>query len=281
MTHFLALLYILGHTTLLVFGKAEAPGFALHLNLGLAFYMALVAWLGFDWSASGLWRTVFLWSPIVFFWWAYTWAGHTLLSVHPPDYTWDAWIIDLEDRYLGQPALWWARRGNRFISEILHFCYTSYYLYTPVLGIYLQTQQRFVEFQAMAFAVLFGYLVSYLCFAVTPAWGPRWALVSAGRMEVREQHPEGYAMTAFIGRIMYNGPAHKGGALPSSHSSTALVFLLWGWRLWDWPGGVICTALAVGMWLGSIYGRYHYVLDILLGALLGLAGYLLAEWLVL
>ena len=35
------------------------------------------------------------------------------------------------------------------------------------------------------------------------------------------------------------------------------------------------------MWFGSVYGRYHYVLDVLCGALLGLAAVWLADSLLL
>ena len=114
----------------------------------------------------------------------------------------------------------------------MHFFYATYYAYTPILAIYLYDQRRFLEFEAVSFAVLFGYLVSYSFFAITPVLGPRWSLVNEGLLSSSEQRLDGYWITGFMNRLMYQGLAHKGGAMPSSHSSTAFIFLVWGWRIW-------------------------------------------------
>lgn len=174
-------------------------------------------------------------------------------------------IIRLEERHLGQLSLEWARRGSRVLTELLHFFYAGYYAYTPVLAIYLYSKACYQEFEAMALAVNLGYAVSYTLFALIPVWGPRWALSSEGRLSASEQQLRGYWITKGINYIMYQGIAHKGGAMPSAHSSTAAVFLLWSWRLWDLPGGIPATLLVVGMAVASLYGRYHYLSDILCG----------------
>ena len=95
---------------------------------------------------------------------------------------------------------------------------------------------------------------------------------------IREDLQLGYWLTDRMNSIMYGGMAHKGGAMPSAHSSTAVVFLIWCWRLWGIEGGLPATIAVGGMWIGSIYGRYHYVVDILVGALLGLLGVWVADW---
>ncbi len=56
--------------------------------------------------------------------------------------------------------------------------------------------------------------------------------------------------------------------MPSAHSSTAVIFLMWCW--WAW-GGIPATLTVTGVWVGAVYCRYHYVLDIICGAVLGLA----------
>ena len=221
-----------------------------------------------------------LWLPILLFWWAYSWSGHTLGAFHPQGFSLDRKIIRLEERFFGQPSLGWARRGNPWLTEILHFFYFTYYLYTPVLGIFLYREGRLREFEAMTLAVLLGYAVSYVFYAVTPAVGPRWALVETGLLDPSEQQLKGYWFTRVIHFIMYRGLALKGGALPSAHSSTGIVFLVWCWKLGGAWAGVPATVVFIGMGLGSVYGRYHYVSDILCGALLGAASLWLAEVLI-
>ena len=271
----LCVAYLVIHSLLLALGR-QRPERLFQLLLANA---ALIAGFVFISLSDNL--SLRLWSPILFFWWAYRWAGHTLSSIHPPEYSLDAKIVRLEDRFLGQPSLWWARGKQPWLTELMHFFYFTYYLYTPVLGVFLYLAGRFHEFESMTFAVLSAYATSYLFFAVTPTVGPRWALVESGLLENSEQRLEGYGFTWLINYIMYRGPALKGGAMPSSHSSTAVVFLVWCWRVWGVWGGAPALIVVAGMWFGSVYGRYHYVLDVLCGALLGLAAVWLADSLLL
>ncbi|MDA2937194.1 phosphatase PAP2 family protein [Acidobacteria bacterium AH-259-A15] len=191
--------------------------------------------------------------------------------IRTPEFCLDPMIIRLEKRYLGQPSLWWARHGSPGLTELLHFFYATYYFYTPVIAIYLDVNRRFLEFEAVSFAVMLGYALSYILFALAPVWGPRWGFIKERLLESSEQGLRGYWMTHLINYIMYQGIAYKGGAMPSAHSSTAVVFLFWCWGLWDLWGGIFAAIIVVGMWVGSIYGRYHYVVDILCGAVLGTA----------
>jgi membrane-associated phospholipid phosphatase len=222
-------------------------------------------------------RIFFLWAPIIFIWWAYLWAGQTLTAFYRSDFSLDGAIISLEQRWFGQPSLWWGRNRSRWLTELMQFFYFTYFFYTLSLGLYLHISQRIYEFQTMSFAVLFGYAVSYTFFAITPAEGPRWALITHGLLPASEQRQKGYGLTTFVEKIMY-GVAHKGGAMPSAHSSTAVVFLVWCWRIGGSEAGMIALVIAVGMWIGAVYGRYHYLLDIIVGAVLGIVSVLLADF---
>ena len=142
------------------------------------------------------------------------------------------------------------------------------------MGIYLYARGEFVRFEAMALAVLIGYAVSFILFSLLPVWGPRWALVEVGLLEKSEQQLKGYGLTRAINYIMYQGIAHKGGAMPSSHTSTAVVFFFWSAHLGGIWAGAGAGLLVAGMGIGAIYGRYHYVSDIAVGVLLGV----LALW---
>jgi membrane-associated phospholipid phosphatase len=188
-------------------------------------------------------------------------------------------LIRFESR-LGQPSLNWARKGNKLFSELLHIFYFSYYLYTLVIGIFLDMNNRLLEFEVMSLAVTTGYLVSYVTFALVPVYGPRWALVEEGLLSPAEQRAKGYWITSFTNKLMYGGPALKGGAMPSSHTSTAVIFLYWCWVLWGPVAGLGAALVVIGMCLGAIYGRYHYIVDVVIGALLGVISIILAEWLI-
>jgi membrane-associated phospholipid phosphatase len=278
----LAIIYLVIHTGLLLKARTGERKLAslLLVNLVLSsFFLTLI--YGGHWIVGSLpgGRALFLWAPIVFFWYAYLWAGQTFTAFHEPGFSYDTQLLSLDGKWFGQPSLWWARNRSRWLGELMQFFYSTYYFYTPLLGLYLHLQDRIHEFQSMSFAVLFGYMVSYTFFAITPAKGPRWALVEKGLLPASQQRPPGYGLTRLVEKIMY-GVAHKGGAMPSAHSSTAVVFLVWCWRIWGWEGGCPALVVVVGMWLGAVYGRYHYLTDILVGGLLGVVALILADTLV-
>ena len=285
-TVWLPLIYLLIHSLLTV-KTSVTRATKLRIigsNVLLSGYFLFFFW--FTWhvqNVQGVFATILLlWSPIIFFWWAYVWSKHTLNAFYTPGRTFDGFIIKWEGRILGQPSLWLSQKGNRLITEILHICYFSYYFYTLSLGIFLHKTGRLEEFESMSFAVMFGYLVSYTFFAITPVHGPRWSLFERGLLtNPSEQHQRGYLVTDLINRIMFGGPAHKGGAMPSSHSSTGLIFIVWACRVWDAEVAIPAVVLVLGMWLGSVYGRYHFVADIIVGSIIGLISILLADYLIL
>lgn len=221
-----------------------------------------------------------LWLPIVYYWWAYAWAGATLHLFHPPEVSFDRALIATERRWFGNPALWMARGQPAWLNETMNFFYWSYYFYTPALGLALWLRGDFGRFEAMALSVNLGYAICYLFYPWYPLWGPRWALVSEGLLPEREQILDGYWITGFMNRIMWSDTAHKGGAMPSAHSSTCVLFMVWGARVWGTTGLVVCGAIGVAMFVSTVYGRYHYLIDVLVGAAIGLIALVAADALV-
>lgn len=279
LVQWLPIIYLIAHIALVTKSRLRPFRTVWLIIVDLALiglFATLIVWR--EWWCHSLTggRIFFLWAPIIFFWSGYLWAGHTLRAFHKDGFTYDQRLLSIEERWFGQPSLWWARNRSRWLTELMQFFYFTYFFYTLSLGIYLHSQNRIEDFQTMSFAVLFGYLVSYTFFAITPAEGPRWALVSQGLLPISEQRQQGYWLTTFVEKIMY-GVAHKGGAMPSAHSSTAVVFVVWCWRLWGPEIGIIGGFIAVGMWLGAIYGRYHYTIDIVVGGLLGVFSTILAD----
>jgi membrane-associated phospholipid phosphatase len=277
----LALTYLLVHSSLVLVSRhrrgLRAPVLLVNAALMAVFAAMLplagdAPWRRQEWAIA-----LRLWAPVVFFWWAYLWSGHTLTAFHPPGYSMDASLVAFEGRIFGQPSLWWARRGRPWLTEALHVLYATYFLYTASLGLYLHATRRFDAFEKMAAAVAWGYTVSYALFALLPVLGPRWGLVEARLLHPDEQRQKGYWVTRWLNRVMYSGASHKGGAMPSSHTSTAVVFAVWCWWLWGPFAGAAAAIVVLGMAVGAVYGRYHYLVDVLAGAALGVSGLLLAS----
>lgn len=244
------------------------------VNLVLAAFFVWLARSGSSWGASGALLFLRLWLPIVYYWWAYAWAGTTLHLFHERGFSFDRALITAEQRWFGNPSLWMARGKPRWLNELMNFSYWSYYLYTPVVGVALYAAGQNRRFEAMAMAVSLGYAVCYSIYPWYPLWGPRWALVSEDLLPAREQILDGYVFTAVMNRIMWSDTPHKGGAMPSAHSATCVIFMLWCWRIWGTEGAVVGGLVGAMMLVSTVYGRYHYAIDVIVGSAIGL----LAVW---
>jgi membrane-associated phospholipid phosphatase len=103
-------------------------------------------------------------------------------------------------------------------------------------------------------------LVCYTLYTFLPVWGPKY--FQAGPVEV----PGGY-FTQIMERIHAQG-AILGAAFPSSHVAATLI--PW-WHVWKWfpRRRLWMTLLFVTLCASTVYCRYHYVVDVVGGLLLG------------
>ncbi len=279
--HWLVIAYLAAHSIYILTGRYRPPRpFRILLTNVFLAVLFLVQILLLDSSpplADSFFTTIALWSPIVFFWWAYLWAGHTLCVCYPPGFSFDAALVKAEGRFFGQLSLRLAAADSPWLNDLFHVLYNTYYFYTLLLGVFLHAAGRIAEFQAVMLAVILGYATAYAFFPLIPVWGPRWGLVSAGLLPETRQRLSGSWLTRATNRLMWEGLAHRGCAFPSAHVSTGVIFVVWSWRIWGVEGVIIASLIVFGMALGAVYARYHYVLDVIAGALLGVACLLVAD----
>jgi membrane-associated phospholipid phosphatase len=63
-----------------------------------------------------------------------------------------------------------------------------------------------------------------------------------------------------------------GAAFPSAHVAGSMVAILTSWRYRRWLFWV-CLPFFVSMCVATVYGRYHYVADVLAGLAVGALGF--------
>ena len=64
--------------------------------------------------------------------------------------------------------------------------------------------------------------------------------------------------------------------MPSSHFGVALVIMLYCFRFYP-KAGWLLLPINVGLAIGTVWGRFHYVSDVVAGGLIGLA-FVLVVW---
>lgn len=190
----------------------------------------------------------------------------------------DSDILAIEARWFGiQPSLAFAERfPSPWVAEILYAAYFSFYPMIIGMGVWLLrhdriSAQRFLGNLTAVFCSCYG------LFIVFPVVGPRildlgglpshvldrLGLIDAPPMPTSTQ-------TGPFARLMsliYDGFEGAGGAFPSSHVVVACLLLRESFRhrlKVRWIQSIVVLLLC----LGTVYGRYHYVSDVVAGTLM-------------
>jgi membrane-associated phospholipid phosphatase len=139
----------------------------------------------------------------------------------------------------------------------------SYYLILPSATFLLIVYRKWETLERMALSVSATFYVCYLIFVLYPVVGPRIYLESIYYLPF-----DGPVITPLVKEIVSRGGLH-GGAMPSSHCAVALI-IIWNlskeFRSLTFPLTILLTMLCIS----TVYGRFHYLSDVVVGLLLGI-----------
>ncbi len=174
------------------------------------------------------------------------------------------------------PIRWLGRFARPWLTEALQICYTLFYALILIVGAEVRRRDRRM-FQAYAFACGCGFFVSWIGYLIGPAIGPR--LWVHGAAAVDRDLP-GLWLTPHLRRFVDAGglapvdaPRHLLPALaprdafPSGHTLVTLLLMWWAFRERLRVGWFVIPAGTL-LIVGTMYLRYHYVIDVIAGAAL-------------
>ncbi|MCF7912719.1 MAG: phosphatase PAP2 family protein [Candidatus Cloacimonetes bacterium] len=169
-----------------------------------------------------------------------------------------------------QPAIQWGLTYDSWlISEILHFCYFSYYL-MGLFFLFVYFKDR-LKFKRYVFTLTFVFYVCYMTFNILPVIGGRNL---PGMMELTETARHG--LFTQIMAFIYRSSPHLGGAFPSSHVAVAVTVNLCAFDYKKLTGWLILPIVLL-LIVSTVYGHYHYFIDTVFGLLYGIGFYLLGK----
>ena len=229
------------------------------LLLGLLFVLKL-SW---DRKAMGKTGTFFHhFSPILFVVLIYESLGD-LIQYLQPDV--DPWLIQIDFSIFGvQPTLWMEQWIVPWFTDIMSLAYLSYYFIPVVLIAVLYLKDRMAEFDRSMFVLAFGYYVSFIGYILFPAIGPRYALTHLYSIPL-----EGSFITDFV-RDTLNALEHnKRDCMPSGHTQIVLMVLFLAYRYQKFLFYLFLPIISA-LILSTVYLRYHYVIDLLVGMALAI-----------
>ena len=203
---------------------------------------------------------------------------HTYVQlVHPVDY--DAQLIAADRWLFGcDPTVWMGQWSSPALTEYLQLCYFLFYLLPIMQAVELWRKGAWDDLDVFARGMTFCYFISYLAYFAMPAIGPRFTLHDFNATNVELP---GLWLTPWLRDIVNIGGGVALGVtdpasvvnrdcMPSGHTMMTLVNILLGFRFrsrFRWIFVVIGGSLI----LSTVYLRYHYAVDLLVGALLAVA----------
>ena len=193
--------------------------------------------------------------------------------IHPTDY--DQLLIAIDRWMFGvNPTQWIGQFAYPLLTEILQIAYFSYYILFIILGVELYRRYAIQDFDKVAFMIVYGFYLSYLGYFVLPGVGPRFTLHDFSSLET---DLPGVWLTPFLRSIINAGESIPQSHIdavnlvqrdifPSGHTQLTIIVMTLGFR-YKTRARWLLLALGSLLIVATVYLRYHYVVDLIAGAL--------------
>jgi hypothetical protein len=243
------------------------PYFIFYNLFVLVIILAIVRFLS---DEQNFWKRFFRhFYPMFLFTFLYEETGYLVHIIFPNWF--DPWINKVELKIFGEyPTVWIQKIVSVPLSEYMMLSYFSYYFLMPVLGGLLYFKNRIKEFDQLLLACAVAFYISYLGFLFMPVEGPRHAIPHLHNVEL-----VGILFAPMAQYVVKLAGLH-GGCMPSSHVAVALVVMIFAIR-YEKVLAWIFTPLILSLFVATVYGRFHYILDVVAGILVGFLALFICE----
>jgi membrane-associated phospholipid phosphatase len=236
--------------------------FAVHCAIALG--ITAIAWMGAR-SKNAAVRFARHWYPLALYIFFFEELQGLVHAIFPGWF--DGWLIQFDYNFAAvHPAAWLARFATPALNDFMQFSYMTYFLYLVILPAILYAQERRAEFWTVMVSTAIAHYSVYVMAILFPVESPYFALASLHLPPLT-----GGAFTNMIELIERFGRVH-GAAFPSAHVAGSMVALLAARRYKPWLFR-ICLPFFACMCVATVYGRYHYVADVLAGIAVGAMGW--------
>jgi membrane-associated phospholipid phosphatase len=182
----------------------------------------------------------------------------------------DDLVLALEDRLFGvQPTLWMERFVTPSLTEWLMFCYVIYVPLYPVLCGILHWKRGAEAVEEYFFALGLANVLCDVGFVLFPVASPMYWMPDRFRVPL-----DGWVFT-WAGELIRTRTHFTGGSIPSPHAAAATVMWLMAWKHHR-PTFWILSPVILSLYVSTVYGRFHYVTDAVVGIATGLLATILA-----
>lgn len=179
----------------------------------------------------------------------------------------DSWLIRFDFDLAGvHPSIWLAQFANPTLNDVMQFAYMTYFLFLVILPAFLYAKKDLISFWTVMTATAIAHYSVYVIAILLPVESPFFSLRSLNSTPLT-----GGPFTATINLIEHYGRVH-GAAFPSAHVAGSTVAILAAHRYKPWLFWIFLPFFLT-MCVATVYGRYHYVADVIAGVAVGLFGW--------
>ncbi len=180
----------------------------------------------------------------------------------------DRWILGTD------PTVALYGIASPILTEILQIAYTSFYFIMLTLAIELYLKKEIEKFTFSTFTISYGFYLSYLGYLFFPGVGPRFTLHDFNLLNTELP---GLWLTNFFREAINAGESIPAGVanayacaqrdvFPSGHTEMTLLVLYFATK-YKLASRYVLYVLGTLLIIGTVYLRYHYVIDLIAGAL--------------
>ena len=177
----------------------------------------------------------------------------------------DAWLV-AADRFLFgvDPTVWLQRFVRPWLTDVMYVAYCLYFVMPFAVAGYIWRRRTVGDLRRYIFIVVLSFFTSYVGYFLVPAKGPRVALAEAHSVPLQVT-PISRAVADGMNFVERN----KNDVFPSGHVMVTAVCLLLALQL-NRRLFLLLLPIGVGVFVSTVYCRYHYVIDVIAGLVLAL-----------
>lgn len=214
-------------------------------------------------AARIAWRSITVlrdWLPLYFALSLYS-CLYGLISLFNPNDQ-DALLLAIDRFIFGEtPAVLMQNWTSGWLTEVMSFCYLTMMAYPPALLLCVHWRSTREAFHRVTVGLMVICLLGYCGYVIVPAIGPL-----AYIPQYFEEPLASGLLSEIRSDIIDEGRTPRD-CFPSMHVAVPFLMLLYSWKFYR-PFMLLGAPIFVGIFISTIYLRYHYFIDLIAGLLL-------------
>lgn len=200
-------------------------------------------------------------------WFAYLRVGE-LVSAHHANTEYEVTMINI-DKFIfgGNPSEWFQAIQHPILSEYFQIIYWFYFPEMLIVGlclVYVKKKRVFLQYLiTMNLALMF----THISYVIVPLRSPFW-IVELGLFTdmIGYNKPlEGLWFFDGLRSSLTDATTMRHDCFPSGHTMHSLLAMIFAWKV-NRTVGTIETIIAISIVISTLYLRYHYAIDLIVGA---------------